>query len=179
MLRLTLLGGFRLEHDGQLLTGRASQNKRLVVLAVLAVAPGQRVSRDKLSALLWPEHDAEHARHQLTSSVYELRRALGGELIWSVGDDLQLNLALVTADVVGFLAACRDQAWEQAVALYGGPFLDGFHISGSVEFEAWLQLERDRFAAAHATALRSLALAAEQAGDLAAAVGWWRRLVAQ
>jgi hypothetical protein len=31
---------------------------------------------------------------------------------------------------------------EEAVALYRGPLLDGFHISRSVEFETWLDGER-------------------------------------
>src|SRR3989449_3685365 len=33
-----------------------------------------------------------------------------------------------------------------AVALYGGPFLDGFYLRGSDEFERWAETERGRLA---------------------------------
>ena len=63
---------------------------------------------------------------------------------------------------------------ERAVALYRGPLLDGFHVSGSVEFETWLDVERAQLDRRYAHGLEALAGAAEEKGDIEAALGWWR-----
>ncbi|HSL69124.1 MAG TPA: BTAD domain-containing putative transcriptional regulator, partial [Longimicrobiales bacterium] len=65
-----------------------------------------------------------------------------------------------------------------AAALYGGPFLDGFHISDAVEFERWVDAQRARLEDAYAKALQALAVESEQRHDLVGAVEWWRRLAA-
>src|SRR5207244_9100893 len=77
MLSLRLFGGLSLSNPGSTIPARANQRRRLALLAILAVSPGKPVSRDRLSALLWPEADAEHARHLLSDSLYVLRSALG------------------------------------------------------------------------------------------------------
>ncbi len=63
MLCLHLFGGLQTRLGEEPLAGRAAHRKRLALLALLATAPSRSLSRDKLVALLWPEHDGEHARH--------------------------------------------------------------------------------------------------------------------
>ena len=75
MLRLNTLGGLVLQQDGQLHTGPASQRRRLALLAVVAAAGARGVSRDKLLTLLWPESEAEAARHSLYQAVHAIRRS--------------------------------------------------------------------------------------------------------
>ena len=75
-----------------------------------------------------------------------------------------------------FEEALAAGALEGAVALYRGPFLDGFHLGDSIEFEEWAAGERGRLAARQADALARLAEAAAARGDEAAACSWWRRL---
>jgi DNA-binding SARP family transcriptional activator len=144
------------------------------LLALLAVAPGRTLSRDRLLASLWPEADGEQARHQLSVSVYELRRVLGEHVLVSRGDDLELAAA-VTTDLDAFEAAVAAGEMEAAVALYAGPLMDGFHLSGSSELEHWLDGERDRLARAHAAAMERLAGERTAAGDVAGAADLWRR----
>ena len=75
---LTLFGTPLLQpRDASPLAGRAAQRHRLAMLALLALAPGQRLSRDKLIALLWPESDTERARNSLSQALRFLRRYLG------------------------------------------------------------------------------------------------------
>src|SRR5437867_4245144 len=102
MLTLRLLGGLSLTSSGGPVSGRASQRRRLALLAVLAVARGKPVSRDKLVALLWPDADAEHARHLLADSIYVLRDALGNDVLLGVGDDVSLNPERVGSDLAEF-----------------------------------------------------------------------------
>lgn len=159
-------------------TGRAAQGRRLALLALLALARGRPITRDKLVALLWPESTPDRARHQLSDAVYIVRGALGDDVVSSAGDDLVLNPEAIESDAGMFEQLLDEGRPEPAVELYRGPLLDGFHLSDAAEFERWMDAERARLGQRYAAALTSLAEASESRGDLAAAVGWWRRLAA-
>ncbi|MDH3459094.1 MAG: hypothetical protein OER90_19815, partial [Gemmatimonadota bacterium] len=178
MYRLQLLGGASLEGPSVPSSGRAGHRHRLALLALLAEAGEKGLSRDKLVAYLWPESDATHARHRLSDSLYVLRQALGEDPVIVAGELLQLNREVVWVDAVAFREALERGEGEAAVRLYGGPFLDGFHLGGSQEFEEWLASERARLADLYARALESLARQAEGAGDPTRAAEWWKRLLA-
>ncbi|HEY0663776.1 MAG TPA: hypothetical protein VGD18_04125, partial [Thiobacillaceae bacterium] len=122
---------------------------------MLAVAPGHRLSRDKLLGFLWPDRDAENARNLLRVATYVLRSELGQNAIVSDGDDLRLNAAVVAPDVAEFDAALDRRDLPRAVALYRGPFLDGFFLSDAPEFDSWSDRERTRLAGAYRNALES------------------------
>jgi DNA-binding SARP family transcriptional activator len=171
---LKLLGGIALAGETGPLTGPAAQRHRLALLALLATSRPRAVSRDKLMAWLWPERDSDPARRLLNQAVHALRQALGAEAILSSGEELQFNVGVVHCDLVAFEEALAGGATERAVALYTGPFLDGFFLGDASEFERWVDRERDRLAAGYAKALEGLAEAAEQAGDSGAAVERWK-----
>jgi DNA-binding SARP family transcriptional activator len=178
MLSLKLFGSPCVAGNHGLVGGRAVTSHRLALLALLAGADQRSVSREKVIGLLWPDHDPERARHLLSQSLYLLRTALGRDLILNVGDGLKLNPARVTSDVQEFLRALAAEDHTRAVELYEGPFLDGFFLSGSCEFERWVDGERDRFAREFGRAAERVA---ERVGALegpGAAVEWWRRLAA-
>ena len=165
--------------EGVPLYGRVAQRHRLGLLALIAVAPGQRLSRDKLIATLWPESDSERGRNLLKVSTYVVRTELDEGALLSEGDDLRLNPAVVRTDAADFDAAVARGDHAGAVALYTGPFLDGFFVSDAPEFEQWAARERERFATVYGKALEALAEAAEAEGDASRAADWWRRRAAQ
>jgi TolB-like protein/DNA-binding SARP family transcriptional activator/Flp pilus assembly protein TadD len=179
MLFLRLLGGPSLYRDGSALSGAATQRHRLALLAVLATSRSRPQSRDRLVGWLWPERDVEHARNLLNQSVHALRRAIGEAGIISVQDELHLDPAALECDVVAFEDAVAAGAFERAVELYTGPFLDGFHLPGASEFEHWADGERDRLRRAYVSSLESLAEAAEERGEWSRAVEWWRGMVSE
>lgn len=177
MLRLHTFGAtFVAGEGGEPLGGAAAQRRTLALLVLLSVAGDAGLSRDKLLGLLWPEVDAERARHSLTQALYNARRALRADDLFVVGADIRLNQDRLTSDVRELEAALSAGDLSRAVELYSGPFLDGFYASGSGEFERWSALQRERIEARVADALERLAAAAEDAGDFRAAVEWRRRL---
>jgi len=169
--RLLALGGAALvDSTGAVV---AEQRRRLALLVLVASGRDRGVSRDKLIAWLSPESATDSARHALHQLLYYLRHQVGDEAFLGT-DPLRLNREVVAFDVAEFEAALDAGALEDAVALYRGPFLDGFHLGESAEFEEWAAGERTRLAARHADALARLADAAAARGDHAAACVWWR-----
>jgi DNA-binding SARP family transcriptional activator len=155
----------------------STQRRRLALLALIAASGRRGISRDKVLAYLWPESSTANARHGLEQLLYGLRRQLGASVFMG-SDPLRLDQELLTSDVTEF-----DEAFERgdvtaAISLYRGPFLDGFHLGDSGEFERWAETERTRLTQRYATALEQRAHQASQAGDQVAAVGHWRKLVA-
>ena len=177
VLSLQILGGLQARLDGEPLAARAAQRKRLALLCLLATARSRSLARDRILALLWPEYDTERARHQLAATTHDIRRAIASELLIAEADELRLNPALVECDLWDFEAALERGDAGEAVARYGGPLLDGFHVAGARELEQWIEEERARLARRFATAVEELATRAESAGELAAAAEWWRRRV--
>ncbi|HET7458151.1 MAG TPA: BTAD domain-containing putative transcriptional regulator [Gemmatimonadaceae bacterium] len=175
-------GGVVLADDsGRPLTGAATQRRRLALLAVLASAGERGVSRDKLVALLWPESDADKARHALAQWLFLLRRDLKEEGVVVGTAELRIDPAKMRCDVVDFdraLARGDEAGAEEALALYTGPFLDGFYLTDAPPaFERWVDEERTRLARRAHAAATSLATAADVAGDRALAVRRWEWLV--
>jgi DNA-binding SARP family transcriptional activator len=170
-----LLGGCRLDGPDGPVTGRAAQRRRLAALALVAAGGAPGVDRERILALLWPEHGPEQARHLLADTLYVLRSALCQGAVVAAGGRLALGADVVECDLPAFdtAIACGDAAG--AVALYGGPLLDGFHLPDAPEFERWAEAERERRHLAYAGALEALAREAGARGAPAEAAALWRR----
>jgi serine/threonine-protein kinase len=173
MLRLETLGGLILADDG----GRhvVSQRRRLALLALLAAAGERGITRDKLVAVLWPDSSSESARHALEQLLYALRHQLAVPLVLGT-DPLRLDRSVVTADLEEFGRRLAAGDLAGAVALYRGPFLDGFYLQGAPEFERWVERERTRLQTEHGRALRLLADQAEALGRHTAEIDYRRQV---
>jgi TolB-like protein/tetratricopeptide (TPR) repeat protein len=112
----------------------------------------------------------------LAEALYILRKDLAEGAFVAAGDEVGLDEELIRSDVAAYESALEAGRTEEAVALYRGPFLDGFFVSEAPEFERWVEQERERHAAAFGRALESLAEAQEAAGDPLGAAEWWRQL---
>src|SRR5712691_4937444 len=178
MLQLKTFGGLSVEQDGTPCGGAASRRKTLALLALLAAAGRKGISRDKLVAHLWPESDAAHGRDLLKQACYALRRDLHQTELFLGTTELRLNSAVLSSDVDAFEDALERRDSARAVALYAGPFLDGFYLNGTGEFERWVEDERTRLTKRVSEALAGLATSATARGDHRAAADWWRRLTA-
>jgi DNA-binding SARP family transcriptional activator/TolB-like protein len=176
--RLRVFGGLHLEGPGGAAVGIASRRRPLALLAVLAVHGEQGLSRDRAATLLWGDTDDRHALRSLSDALYSIRAELGPDAVLSSATELRLNPAVVESDVVAFTAALRRGDRQAAVEVWGGPLLEGFHVSGAEAFEEWLDTERRRFSGEFGDALEVLTDEARKAGRYAAAVTGLRRLAA-
>jgi DNA-binding SARP family transcriptional activator len=145
-LTLTLLGGFRAHLGPKPLTlSRRAQ----VLLAYLALAPGEPHRRTRLSELFWGEGSSERARNGLGQALAELRRALGARSDDYIAVDpewVELRAADLHVDVVTverLAAEGTAAALGEAASLCRGDFLAGCGLR-TPSFESWLVAERAR-----------------------------------
>ena len=179
MARLQVLGSVDLVSSrGDSLDQVLAQPKRTALLCYLAVArPRGFHRRDVTKAIFWPEHDAEQTRHALRQALYFLRHAAGPGIIVSRGEELAVSPEHLGCDAWDFERALREDRFEDALSIYGGDLLPGFHISDAPEFERWLDAERVRLREGATAAAWAAADACERAGDRAKAAEYARRAV--
>ncbi len=188
--RLCLLGPFQALLAGKPITGFES-NKTRALLAYLAVENSRPHPREFLAELLWPERPQGVALANLRHTLADLRTAIADHdavqpCLLVTHQTLQFDPACLASgaafvDVARFgahmaggagasLAAC-----EEAAGLYGGPFLHGFDLDGSPEFEAWLVLQRERCDYLAGQALARLVRSCVDGGSYAEGVRWGQR----
>jgi DNA-binding SARP family transcriptional activator/TolB-like protein len=172
MLRIYLFGQLELGSAADASqTSILAQPKRLAFLAYLAVSGGKYHRRDTLLALFWPELNALAARRALRNTLYQLRLTLGDEVFLVRGDDeVAVNPALLWCDASALKDAVAAERFEEAVSLYRGELLEGFHLTNAGEgFESWLSRERAQALSLALQALDAQATRCERAGDRAGA----------
>lgn len=152
------------------------QGQALALLAVLACAGDRGIARDKLLTLLWPESPASPASHRLSQLAHWIRRTLGAAGLITGTSDLRLDPGGIGCDLWEFEDARRGGQLEQAAELYAGPFLDGFYLADTGEFERWAESRRTELAREYQETLEALAVQAELRQDSLAASDWWERL---
>ena len=151
---IRLLGPPEIERDG-VIVAPPRGHKAWAVLAYVVLAE-RPVARTRLAGLVFG--DADDPRGALRWTLAQLRRALGvpGALH---GDPLELELPAGTAVDVLALAS-----GEPDPALVRGELLEGVDPGAGAEFDAWLLVERRRFAGVCEAVLRDAALGALAAG---------------
>ena len=151
---IRLLGPSEIERDGVVVPSPRG-HKAWAVLAYVALAE-RPVARTQLAGLVFG--DAEDPRGALRWTLAELRRALGvaGALR---GDPVELGLpAGAAVDVLSLASG------EAEPALVRGEWLEGLDPGAGAELDAWLLVERRRFAGLCEAVLRDAALGALAAG---------------
>ena len=163
MIELRVLGALDLRDEaGREIARVLAQPKRLALLAYLALTDVAQ-QRESLLALFWPELDEEHARLALRQAVHFLRDSLGTEVISSrTSEELALAPGVLRCDAREFEHDLDDARQVEALDLYRGDLLPGFHVDIAPEFEQWLDSERQRLRSRAGRAAWVLAEAAER-----------------
>lgn len=189
-LSIHVLGPFQAEVDDEAIP--ESRSKKIEALLVYLAVEMQRAHRrETLVGLLFPDVPDDQARTNLRQTLTRLRRAINDKkatppFLLLTRESAQFNPdGDFTLDAVAFerllqgcddhrpqrhgrCAACMRQA-AAAVALYRGPFLDGFFLEDSVAFDEWMLVHRERLQLLALDALRELADYHERRGEYAAA----------
>ncbi|MFN8442819.1 MAG: BTAD domain-containing putative transcriptional regulator [Caldilineaceae bacterium] len=147
LLSLTLLGVPQLTLANQSIPLARRQMRALLFRLGVTMRP---LARDQLCFLFWPDIADTMARRNLTVLLNQLRQALPfPDMVQTQGDLVGLNSARLQADTVTFAEALTAATQcgtvthlADALTLYRGPFLEGFSLAASAEFDAWVVQER-------------------------------------
>ena len=178
-LKLFLFGPPRLERAGQPVP--LTRRRAKALLAYLALNP-QSHSRDSLVALFWPDYDSSRGRADLSRLISGLNRLLGKDWLIAGRDVVGLNPeAPLEVDVSRFrqllesggrhthppdevCPACLPLL-DQAVNLYQEPFMTGFTLANSPDFDDWQRYETERLSQELNGALERLSQGYARQGD--------------
>jgi DNA-binding SARP family transcriptional activator/energy-coupling factor transporter ATP-binding protein EcfA2 len=194
-LAIHLLGNvqFRL-NDGPPLPLNAGKTSAL--LAYLAVEATHPHARQTLAELLWPERTNAKALGGLRFALSNLRTVLDDRqapLPFLLVDRSSVRLnpqAEIWLDVAEFrkqAIACEAESrqgtsppietLQAALALYQGPFLQGFNLGDSLDFETWALRTREQIERQRLHLLQLLGKGQEAAGNYTQAVETYRAVV--
>ncbi len=171
-LVIHLLGEAEVSFEGRLLPDLTTPRMQRM-LALLALASGARLRRDRVAYQLWPDSSEAQARTNLRKLLHDLRQPfakpddfleVGGQTIgWNPDGP-------VWVDVVAFTDALSRGDAAAAVRHYGGDLLPAC-------YDDWVTAERERLRSLAIDALTGLALEANEEGRDNAAVDHARHLL--
>ena len=167
MLTIRLLGPTSVSLAARPLTLKRRKSRALLYYLAAQSAP---VSRRQVAALLWSDHTDETARHNLRTTLYTLRQAIGDHLHT---EDEWIHLVDVEVDARTFAAALEQpnaDTLAASLAHYHGDFLADFDLPDSEEFEHWLTVEREHYRRLAIRGFQQVSQHHEASGDYNAAL---------
>ncbi|HMI19715.1 MAG TPA: BTAD domain-containing putative transcriptional regulator [Sphingomonas sp.] len=144
-VRISLLGEFQLSIEG--VDARPRGRKARGLLAYLAVAQDQSVSRDRAADLLWSDRGTEQARGSLRQTLAEIRGSHDAlrDLLRVSRDTIAFAPHHAEVDVDLVMDACSQSDASRLASCLDGADTFVADLSGlSPAFEDWLQIERTR-----------------------------------
>jgi predicted ATPase/DNA-binding SARP family transcriptional activator len=149
---LFTLGGLRIMLEHEPVTQLRSRTAE--ALLVYLVCHGRPLRREWLAEFFWPERAQATSLVNLRVALHRLSKALAPHLVVTRQTVGLRDDHLPYHDRADFERLLAQGQRREALGLYRGDFLRGFHLSGSPAFEAWAHEERVR--------LHDLALGAYQ-----------------
>lgn len=166
VLRLHLLGGFRIESAGHTLA--LPTRKMESLLAYLALHPGP-FPRTKLAQIIWCDSSPEQARNSLRNALPALRRCVGEDFLIIDRETVQIaptawvDAIEFRARADAFLTAPSARVEDFEPRLYSGDLLRDFD-------EDWIVPEREHYRQLYLESLLKLTQMARAQSDYARAI---------
>ncbi len=182
-LHAHLLGGFRVEVDGEVVQLSGSRTARSL-LAFLLLTPDRQQLRSKLAGMYWPEQSESVARERLRSVLYRIGKSFeesGVHVLDQARESVGISTEVdVWVDATEFRRLATEarrsndgvgDRLQQAIDLYGGEFMPG-------HYEDWVFEEQQTLHNAQAAALAQLLSLREADGQFDRALLIAKRIVA-
>lgn len=151
--RIQLCGRIAIEYDGRRLEADLPGRQGRLLFVYLVLSRARAVSRDELSAAVWPEQAPARAASNLRVILSRLRRALGPDTLEGRGDlrlglprDAWVDIEAAAGKIHEAEAAVHAEEWTRALpaatiayAISGRGFLSGEEAPWVVEQRRWLE----------------------------------------
>ncbi|HEX6254498.1 MAG TPA: AAA family ATPase [Euzebyales bacterium] len=181
-MRLSVLGPPVVERDGAVVA--FDTRKAIALLAYLAVT-GRPCRRETLAGVGWPDAAPDRANASLRRTLSTIRRVAGADVLTADGGTIGLDRSAIWVDVdaardavavasahphgAGVACTACVPPLTAAAVLHRGPFLEGFGLRDSPEFDEWALRTADALQRELADLLALLVDAHVLNGDLSAA----------
>ncbi len=143
MLEIKTFGGLSLELDGKRISPLGSHKAEAI--AVFLAVEGGRHQRSVIAAKLWPDSNASDSQTALRVTLSLLRKSLQ-EYVLIDRETIGLNPeSTIWLDADELERHLDEGRAAEALALYRGDFLEGFHVRGSLSFEDWCVWQQERY----------------------------------
>lgn len=119
------------------------------------------LSREALMALLWPESGPKQARASLRTALHHLQKLLPSQALAvdrhqvAIGEGCRWEVDVFRLRHL-LDEPLSQETLHQALSLYRGDLLEGFHLPENAEFTHWLTVERENLRARLLQALNAL-----------------------
>jgi predicted ATPase/DNA-binding SARP family transcriptional activator len=174
-LKIFTLGGLSIQLGDQPVRGFVS--RKVEALLVYLAYERREHPRELLATLLWEDLSQTRAMANLRMALSNVQSLLPHYLIatrqslminpdspcWLDAIELSQALKLANSKLTGSVT----HQLENALQLYKGEFLGGFHLRDSPAFEGWMMLEADRLRGRVIETLKTLSRASLDRGDFA------------
>ncbi len=186
-LAINVLGGFSVSVDSRHISDSSWKLKKAkAVIKLLAIAPGNRIHRDVVLDVLWPDLEPEAALNNLHKALYVVRRALepgvsgSGDFVRFQEETLSLDSAAGLEvdcqqfDSLAKTALAKDDlaSFQAALGVYKAELLP------DDRYEEWSISKRDELAQTFQSLLVAYADMAEAHKDTDEAISALQRLIA-
>lgn len=182
-LNVHLLGGFRLEHQGEPVVFLTNSARLHSIFAYLILQRDKPASRQQLAALFWPKTSEAQARTNLRNLIHQLRQSFPyfDEFIYSdtqtLGWRMDSSFSLDVSEFEACLALkpgvpLPREMLSRAVRLYTGDLLPDC-------YDDWIAPIRERLRTAYLSTLEALAALAEDRREYASALEYAGQLAAE
>lgn len=136
--------------------------KKVEALSYILITEGG-VSRTWLAQHLWPEKEEKSGAKNLRNALYQLRSIMPQSTILSNNSRISIASGKVRSDL-DFLFDLESLG-ERDLKRLGLPYLEGFSLEGTEEFNHWVQSKRDYFRGLYVKNLRHQAEKASLSGE--------------
>ena len=192
-MRISLLGGFNVAHDGAALLQPASRRTQ-ALLAYLLLKRQRSHQRDVLAEVFWGDAPDAQARRCLRTALWRLRKILeprnvpsgtylvtssAGEVAFNRESDYWLDVASfedgldnLHAEPERELATRELQELQRTLDLYRGDLLEGI-------YDDWILADRERLRCLHLTGLHCAMHQYQRRDDYEAGLAMGRRILAE
>lgn len=152
MLTIQLLGKFHILYNGENLEDLMS-TKQTAMICLLALSKGHEMSKEKLSAYLWPDSSEEAAKYNLRYNLWIIGKLLsptgdGDSLILSkkeyckFNDNFELECDRIRLDQFDSREEHTLDELLEFRSLIRGDFLEGIYLRNCNEFNDMILFER-------------------------------------
>ena len=175
-LQIRLLGAPELTWNDAPLSVPSSLKVRSL-LAYVIFHHDQRIPRDRLAGLFWPERPDAHARRALSQALWQVRAVLGpaGDRLAAEREDIVFGLRdgdhLDVAEFERLAAGSDLRPLTAAIDIYRADFLESI-------YDDWALLERERLREFFLQVLERLIALHKQRGHYEQALAYAQRLAA-